>query len=266
MPELPVRSAAAYDHSSIMNINRTTQDTKSAQNILSLNRGHAANALQPSPEQPPQPGISANAGAPHRQPQPSAAPAIRANTVPQLFHPLRKGQKVVLDPSGNISRIRVCLGWNTDNSLCDIDVSAFILGRDGKVLGDDWFVFYGQPDSPDRKVRFSPAGDCDRQYISVDLAGMDARTEKIVFVLTINEAAENNLNFSMVRDAYVRILNDANEEELVSFQMTDYYPNVISMMICEIYLHNGNWKCTAVGNGVARDLAGLCGLYGVALI
>ena len=69
-----------------------------------------------------------------------------------------------------------------------------------------------------------------------------------------------------VRDAYARILNDANEEELVSFQMTDYYPNVISMMICEIYLHNGNWKCTAVGNGVARDLAGLCGLYGVALI
>ena len=35
------------------------------------------------------------------------------------------------------------------------------------------------------------------------------------------------------------------------------------MMIGEIYQHNGTWKFNAIGNGVTRDLAGLCALYGV---
>ena len=45
--------------------------------------------------------------------------------------------------------------------------------------------------------------------------------------------------------------------------MTEYYTNVISMMIGELYIHNGTWKFNAIGNGVAKDLAGLCELYGV---
>ena len=45
--------------------------------------------------------------------------------------------------------------------------------------------------------------------------------------------------------------------------VTDYYDNVTSMMLGEIYLHNTEWKFNAIGNGVARDLAGLCQLYGV---
>ena len=67
----------------------------------------------------------------------------------------------------------------------------------------------------------------------------------------------------MVQDAYIRILNGDSKEELVSFKMEEYYANVISMMIGEIYYHNGIWKFNAIGNGVAKDLSGLCGLYGV---
>lgn len=152
------------------------------------------------------------------------------------------------------------------NPQCDIDVSAFILGDDNKVLGDDWFVFYGQEYSPDKTVHFSLSDGVDREYISIDLSSLNPNVRKIVFVLTINDAFKHNLNFSMVKDAYMRILNADNQQELVSFQMTDYYANVISMMIGEIYLHGGSWKCNAVGNGVAKDLAGLCTLYGVQVI
>ena len=67
----------------------------------------------------------------------------------------------------------------------------------------------------------------------------------------------------MIKDAYLRILDAGTEAELVSFRMDEYYSNVISMMIGEVYLHNGIWKFNAIGNGVAKDLAGLCGLYGV---
>ena len=67
----------------------------------------------------------------------------------------------------------------------------------------------------------------------------------------------------MLKDAYVRIIENSTNAELVSFKMSEYYSNVTSMTIGELYLHKGIWKFNAVGNGVARDLAGLCELYGV---
>ena len=70
----------------------------------------------------------------------------------------------------------------------------------------------------------------------------------------------------MMKDAYVRILDSSGNNELAGFMMTDYYTNVISMMIGEIYIHNGTWKFNAIGNGVAKDLAGLCEFYGVQVI
>ena len=140
-----------------------------------------------------------------------------------------------------------------------------MLGENGKVLGDSWFVFYGQTKSPDSAVNFNIDSGEDRQNITIDFKKLDANVKKIVFVLTINDAFEKKLHFGMLQDAYIRIFNGANLEEIVSFKMTDYYINVISMMIGEVYQHNGAWKFNAVGNGVSRDLAGLCELYGVAI-
>ena len=55
-------------------------------------------------------------------------------------------------------------------------------------------------------------------------------------------------------------------QELVNFTLTDYYTNVTSMVVGEVYNHNGVWKFNAVGDGVAKDLAGLCAMYGVNVI
>ena len=141
-----------------------------------------------------------------------------------------------------------------------------MLDSTGKVPGDDWFVFYGRTKSPDGSVIFNEAEKNDRESITIDLNNLSPSVKKIVFVLTINEAYEKKLNFSMIKDAYVRILNYSNNSELVSFKMDEYYENVTSMMIGEVYLHNGNWKFNAVGNGVSKDLAGLCRLYGVQIV
>lgn len=146
-----------------------------------------------------------------------------------------------------------------------MDVSAFLLGSSGKVIGDSWFVFYGQTESPDHSTVFHVEDGADRESISVDFTKLDTSVARIVFVLTINEALEKNLNFGMLQDAYIRIMDSAGAE-LVSFKMDEYYSNVTSMMIGELYLHNGAWKFNAIGNGVAKDLAGLCEMYGVQVI
>ncbi len=193
-------------------------------------------------------------------------PTVPDMTLPPLLHTTKKGQKVPLFAANSSIKLKACLGWNVSNPECDVDVSAFMLNSTGKVPGDDWFVFYGQSTSPDSSILFKANEKSDRESITIDLTKLNPIVSKIVFVLTINEAYEKKLNFSMIKDAYVRILNSSNNSELVSFKMDEYYSNVTSMMIGEIYLHNGNWKFNAIGNGVAKDLAGLCKLYGVQVV
>ncbi|MCI8494107.1 MAG: TerD family protein [Lachnospiraceae bacterium] len=250
MIDIPMRSSQSLDSNTILRINHSAK-YQTAQNIN--NWKPIQNNVTPTPPN----------RTPIQTPVEQPAVSIPVLAVPPLLKKIQKGQKVPLSSSGSVRHIKVCLGWNVKNPRCDLDVSAFILGANGKVLGDDWFVFYGQESSPDQSVHFSLSTQTDREYISVDFSRLNPTAQKIVFVLTINDAFVHNLNFSMVKDAYIRILNADTQQELVSFQMTDYYPNVISMMIGEIYLYQGIWKCSAVGNGVAKDLAGLCELYGV---
>jgi tellurium resistance protein TerD len=167
---------------------------------------------------------------------------------------LKKGQKVELSKltSGQLDIIDVGLGWDLgpNGQAYDLDVEAFLLGANGRVLGDDWFVFYNQPISPDGAVKTNGdnktgAGAGDDEVITVRLSQLNQAVQKIVFVVTINEAKERGYNFS----------NVAN--------LTEYYSNVCSMMVGELYKHNGTFKFNPIGDGTNDDLLGLCVRYGV---
>ena len=181
---------------------------------------------------------------------------------------LKKGQKTSLSQMNpNLSEIQVCLGWDVLNQACDLDASAFMLGANDKVVGDDWFVFYGQPISPDGSVRhFGDSTDGaamgDDEIIDIKLNQLNPSVQKIAFVVTINEALERQLNFSMVANAYVRVVDKSTGKELIKFALSDYFPTVTSMVVGEVYNKGGQWRFNPVGNGFAEDLAGLCGVYG----
>ena len=185
-------------------------------------------------------------------------------TLPSLTKRVSKGQKVPLNLSSK--KIKVNFGWNVKNPACDVDVSAFLLSGNGKVVGDDYFVFYGQESSPEKSVLFKNVETANvLEVFDIDTAVLNPAVAKIVFVMTINDALENSLNFSMLKDAYIQIADPLNNTELASFLVEEYYNNINSMMMGEIYLHNGAWKFNAIGNGVNKDLAGLCEFYGVAV-
>lgn len=248
-----------------------TKGCMSADSLLSLNGGGQSAPQAPQPQ--PQPTIQPQTTT---QPQPMAqpvqpvvqpAPAPKQRPSGTGVH-LKKGQKIALaQPGENLSVIEVRLGWDVTNGACDLDASAFMLGQDTKVIGDEWFVFYGQTTSPDGSITHSGDSDGsgvgDDEVISINVQKIDPRVQKIPFVVTIDEALTQGLNFSMVANAYVRVVNAANNTEIARFQLTDYYANVTSMVVGELYKHNGQWKFNAIGDGVAQDLAGLCAMYGV---
>ncbi len=183
---------------------------------------------------------------------------------------LRKGQKTTLVSAngGTLDEIKAGLSWEVSGQQYDLDMECFMLGANGKVLGDDWFVFYGSLQSPDGAVVHN--GDCrdgslpgDDEVITIQLSRLNPQVKKLFFVVTINEAKQRGLNFAGVKNAAIHIQDCASGTDLCSFQLTDYYANVTSMVVGEIYIHNGQWKFNPVGDGVEADLYELCARYGV---
>lgn len=178
---------------------------------------------------------------------------------------LRKGQKLsLMRENPNLTAVEVSLGWRVQNPACDMDASAFLVGSNGKVVGDEWFVFYGQTSSPDGSVvHHGERGGTGEETLSIDLKKLHPSVKRIVFILTIHEALRQRLNFGMVSDAYIQVRDGRMGKGILRFRLDEYYSNVISMVVGELYEKNGEWRFNAVGNGVDRDLEGLCGLYGV---
>ena len=235
------RTTPPLNANSVGSLNRRAVQAVNCQNVLSLNRRGPVEPVSPPPE-------------------PARNPIVGMRS-PRLSNLLRTGQKTPLG-SGGVRQIEVCFGWNVADERCDVDASAFLLGDSGKVPDDSYFIFYGQPENHGAALRVNANG-MDRENIRIDMLRLGALVHRIVFVLTIHEAFEHNLNFSMLRDAYVRILNCANGQELLSYRVEEYYHTVTSMTLGELYLHNGQWKFNPVGNGVHQDLAGQCAIYGV---
>lgn len=216
-------------------------------------------------QQPQQPQQSYGYQQPQQPARPAAPAAPVAPAAPakrRVFgngQELRKGQKVPLPMTNNL---KICVGWDVKDSRCDVDISSFLLDDAKKVISDDWFVFYGMTNSPDRSCSLNVNGtNVDDKCVDINMSKIDPRVSRVVFVLTIDEALTRGLNFSMIKDAYIRVLDGNNE--LFRFMLTDYYNTVTSMMLGEIYKHNGAWKFAPIGDGVGKDLAGLCAMYGV---
>ena len=198
-------------------------------------------------------------------------PTVKRNRVDPTGDRLAKGQKYsIKDRDGRpAEQLKICFGWDVKDGRVELDASAFMLGDSGKVLGDEWFIFYGQPDSPDNGLHYKIFKDDpnspDDAAIIMDLTRVDARVTKIALAVTIYEAAAHALNFGMVQNLYARILDSRTNREIASFRMDECYSSVTAMVLGELYRYKGEWKFNAVGAGKNLDLAAFCGMYGVAL-
>ena len=136
---------------------------------------------------------------------------------------LSKGGNVSLTKEApGLTEVIVGLGWDprvTDGTEFDLDASVFIVGESGKVLNDGSFVFYNNKTSPDGNVvhqgdNRSGAGEGDDEQINVNLAGLAQEAKKLAFAVTIHDADGRKQNFGQVSNAYIRVLNKADNKEL----------------------------------------------------
>ncbi len=185
---------------------------------------------------------------------------------------LSKGGNVSLTKQApGLSAVLVGLGWDertTSGQAFDLDASALMLTADGRILSDAHFVFFNNLTSPDGSVEhtgdnLTGAGEGDDEQIKVDLSRVPAEVDRIVFPVSIYEADSRRQNFGQVRNAFIRVVNQADGAELARYDLSEDASSETAMIFGELYRHSGDWKFRAVGQGYSSGLAGIARDYGV---
>ena len=63
------------------------------------------------------------------------------------------------------------------------------------------------------------AGEGDDEVIKVNLKQVPTDVSKITIVVTIHEAEQRQQNFGQVQNAFVRVVNPENQEEVVRYDL-----------------------------------------------
>ncbi|MYR58055.1 TerD family protein [Streptomyces sp. SID625] len=183
---------------------------------------------------------------------------------------LTKGGNVSLSKRApGLTAVSVGLGWQADTGY-EPDASALLCDRSGKVPSDEHFVFFNNLSSPDGSVRHGgsggPVGE-DDQRIEVDLTRVPAEIEKIVFPVSLYEAANRGQSFGQVRRAHIRVLDRDSGTELTRYDLAAGGLSAETALVFgELYRHGAEWKFRAVGQGYASGLAGIATDYGVGVL
>ena len=196
---------------------------------------------------------------------------------------LQKGQKISLVKPGSagLKRIMVGLGWDEVQQKrgffapkprdIDCDASVILCGADGRLISQDTkknCVYFGNLRHSSGAIvhqgdNLTGAGEGDDEQIMVDLPGVPAEIEKLVFVVNIYDANVRGQHFGMIRNAFIRLVDLSNNTELCRFNLTEDYSGMTGLVVGEIYRRNGEWKFNAIGQGVANAsrLASLINMY-----
>ena len=186
---------------------------------------------------------------------------------------LIKGQKVDLTKDNpNLSLILVGLGWDVNKydggADFDLDACAFLLGSNGKVRSDADFIFYNNLRHSSGAVQhtgdnLTGEGEGDDEVIKVDLSKVPSDVHKIAFTVTIYEADKRRQNFGQVSNAYIHIVDQVNNQEILRYDLGEDFSTETALVVGELYRHGSEWKFNATGSGYKGGLHSLCLDFGV---
>ncbi len=78
---------------------------------------------------------------------------------------------------------------------------------------------------------------------------MPAEADRIVFAVSVYRADSRCQSFGMVRNAYIRVVDDANGDELARYDLTEDASADTAMVFGELYRHSGSGSSAASGWG-----------------
>lgn len=149
-----------------------------------------------------------------------------------------------------------------------MDASAFLADANNRVIHDEDFIFYNNLVHSSGAVKHTGdnrtgEGEGDDEQIKIDFSKVPSHVERIAITVTIHEAEARNQNFGQVSNAFVRVVDEETNREILRFDLGEDFSVETAVVVCELYRHNGDWKFNAIGSGFAGGLVALCRNFGL---
>lgn len=161
-----------------------------------------------------------------------------------------------------VKQLRIAAGWDLkqfDGENIDVDLSCFLLNKNGKTSKDSDFIFYNNLKSADLSVRhlgdnLDGHGENDDEAIIVDISALPYDIYKIVFVVSIYMADERDQNFKHVESSFVRAVNEETDKELARDDMADTFEDATAVKFCEIERIGSSWNFQKIHEPAVKGL------------
>ncbi len=161
---------------------------------------------------------------------------------------LEKGSRLSLtkEAGGNLAKVLLGLGWDITPGAGQVDLDASVATYDAnKNLLET--IYFGSKRSQNGSIQHSGdnltgAGDGDDEQISIDLSKVPDSVQTIFCTVTSYRAQK----FTVVKNAYVRVVNTSGNAELCRYELSAGEPYT-GIILARIYRHNGEWKIAALG-------------------
>lgn len=189
---------------------------------------------------------------------------------------LSKAQEKPLD------RVAIGLGWTNEQGAkkaLDLDLTAFVLGADGKVKDSGGMIYYhnlvspngsiehtGDDETGEDDVNDNGITDEEDEIINVTLSALHEDVKKILFVATVHyEPGEaSDQTFANAEEAFVNVRDLDNNKVLADYTLEDDFQNFNGCRFAMLVRNSDNtWSLEAIGTGTLDGLAGLCGEVGI---
>jgi stress response protein SCP2 len=185
-------------------------------------------------------------------------------TAQALTDRLKKQKETVTLTTDLPDRIRVRVAWSVRGP--DVDLTALMVAKDGRVPHYDYFVYYRNRRSLDRAV--SHRGDVDErgttEEIDVDLSAVDPDIDQIVFALSLYEPTTGGL--AAIGPVVITLISDATVHALVTETLKDaFQPSHTGATLGRLERVGAEWNFSQTTKPYDTGLAGIGHDYGVDL-
>ncbi len=174
---------------------------------------------------------------------------------------LAKGQKISLDKEagGGLTRIVMGLGWDVAQkkgfmaklagpASVDLDASCVMFDENKNQIDAIWFQQLRSKDGSIQHTgdNLTGAGEGDDEQINVDLSKVPTNVKSLVFVVN----SFTGQNFSQIENAFCRIVNAANNQEIARYNLSSQGTHTAQIM-ARVYRQDGEWKMHAIGENAS---------------
>ncbi len=199
---------------------------------------------------------------------------------------LTKGNTLLLTKENvGLTKVNFALGWSPSETKESFDLDAFVICLRGQSLVDDDDVLYynsnkmedprragkmiwvddafRQPYILDKALihsgdELTGGRDGDDEVISVDLDSLPQSITHLAFCVDIHEAKRKRQTFALVRSAFIRLDDVANDSIIGQYDLNRDAGTFTGVVMGYLERNGAEWEWKTLGQGFSGDMNEFC--------